>query len=177
MADLILGIGAPGSGKSTILKPFAEERGYHYISSDEIREELFGDAKDQSNNAAVWREVNRRVSDVLHAGHAVVVDATFAEQDRRREFVQFGRSQGADRVLGVYVAVPYAVAVERNGLRERSVPVHALNRMHNMLMENPPHTDDGFDAVFRVSELDELRAAFDKREEPEHLAEVRKGMR
>jgi predicted kinase len=40
MSKLILGIGLPGSGKTTALKPFAEKNGYIYISPGDIREEL-----------------------------------------------------------------------------------------------------------------------------------------
>jgi dephospho-CoA kinase len=46
MAKIIIGIGVPGSGKTTALKPFAERNTYTYISPDDIRAELTGNAAD-----------------------------------------------------------------------------------------------------------------------------------
>jgi len=37
MKKVIMGIGIPGSGKTTILKEFADKNGYEYICPDDIR--------------------------------------------------------------------------------------------------------------------------------------------
>ena len=52
--QVILGVGIPGSGKSTVLGELASERGYTLISPDSIREELTGDAANQSVNGKAW---------------------------------------------------------------------------------------------------------------------------
>lgn len=49
MQKIIIGIGIPGTGKTTYLKKIASEQNYTYVSSDEVREEVFGDAGNQNN--------------------------------------------------------------------------------------------------------------------------------
>lgn len=53
MKKVIIGVGVPALGKTTVLKPFAEKGGYVYISSDKIRAVLTGDPADQSKNKEV----------------------------------------------------------------------------------------------------------------------------
>lgn len=52
MSKVIVGIGLPGSGKTTALKPFADKNSYIYICPDDIRAELTGNPADQSKNNA-----------------------------------------------------------------------------------------------------------------------------
>lgn len=159
MVKVILGIGIPGSGKTTALKPFAEKNTYSYISPDEIREELTGSMADQSKNSEVWAESYKRVADALSAGETVVFDATFARDSERKSFISFAREHGAEKVQGVYAKVPFEVASERNSLRDRVVPSHAMARMNDMIGDNPPSLDDGFDSLFEINELQELEQA------------------
>jgi predicted kinase len=156
MSKVIMGIGIPGSGKTTALKPFAEKNSYTYISPDEIRGELSQDAGDQSRNREVWEETYKRVGNALSRGETGVVDATFVNESERKEFIAFAREQGADKVQGVFAAVPFETARERNNNRDRVVPEHALERMQNMLEKTPPTVDDGFDSVFDIDEIQEL---------------------
>lgn len=159
MSKVIMSIGVPGSGKTTALKPFAEKNSYTYISPDDIRAELTGDASDQSRNREVWQEAHRRVQEALRGGKTVVFDATFAKDFERKSFIQFAREHGAEKVQGVFAAVPFEVARERNKARKRIVPEHAMDRMRAMLTENPPMTADGFDSVFAINELQKLERA------------------
>jgi predicted kinase len=88
-----------------------------------------------------------------------VFDATFAKDTERKAFIEFAREHGAQKVQGVFAAVSYEIANERNQARERIVPEHAMERMHGMLKENPPIVEDGFDSVFDINELQELERA------------------
>lgn len=156
MARIIMGVGIPGSGKTTALKPFAEKNTYIYISPDDIRAELTGDASDQSKNKEVWQEAHRRVAESLGRGETVVFDATFAIDVERKSFIQFAREHGAEEVHGVFAAVPLEIAKERNKARDRIVPEYAIDMMHTMLKDKPPIVEDGFDSVFDINELQEL---------------------
>ena len=156
MSKIIMGIGIPGSGKTTALKPFAEKYSYTYICPDDIRIELTGGAIDQSKNSEVWQEAYRRVADSLKEGETVVFDATFAKNIERKNFIRFARENGAEKVQGVFAAVPFEIANERNKSRERIVPEHAMKRMHSSLKEDPPIIEDGFDSVFDINEFQEL---------------------
>ncbi|MEN9405644.1 MAG: hypothetical protein RLY47_603 [Candidatus Parcubacteria bacterium] len=159
MAKIIMGIGIPGSGKTTALRPFAENNAYTYISPDDIRAEFTGNTLNQSKNKEVWQEAHRRVAESLEKGETVVFDATFAKDFERKSFIQFARKHGAEKVQGVFAAVPFELANERNAARGRSVPEHAVSRMHEMLTDNPPVVEDGFDSVFDINELQELERA------------------
>jgi predicted kinase len=150
-----MGIGIPGSGKTTILKPFAESHSYVYISPDDIRAQLLGDETDQSKNVEVWREAYRRVADSLKKGKTVVFDATFAKDFERKDFIQFARRHGADKINGAFAKVSPKIAYKRNRARGRIVPLHAIERMNTMLEKAPPIVEDGFDRVFDLTEIQE----------------------
>ena len=60
MTKLYMMIGLPASGKSTIAKEIAKSEDAVIVSSDEIRQE-FGDVNDQSQNAKVFEEVEKRL--------------------------------------------------------------------------------------------------------------------
>lgn len=156
MSKIIMGVGIPGSGKTTALKPFAEKYSYTYISPDDIRAELTGDPANQSKNKEVWEEAYRRVSEGLEKNETVVFDATFAQDTERKNFIEFARKHGAEKIQGIFAAVPYEIANERNNARQRIVPEHAMNRMYKNLKDNPPVVKDGFDSVFDINEFQEL---------------------
>jgi predicted kinase len=90
MSKLIMGIGIPGSGKTTALKPFAEQNAYAYLCPDDIRIELTGNSADQSRNREVWAEAHKRVAHALENGETIVFDATFARDSERKNFIAFG---------------------------------------------------------------------------------------
>jgi predicted kinase len=152
MPIAVIGIGVPGSGKTTILMPLAERFDCAYINRDDLREELLGDARDQSRNKEIWEEGNRRTIAALLAGKDVVIDATFVEGWKRREMVQFVRDHGATSVVGFYADVPAALAKERNQGRNRTVPDDVIDRMEEQLAKEPPSTEDGFDHLFVTPE-------------------------
>lgn len=159
MSKLILGIGLPGSGKTTALKPFADTNGYTYISPDDIRTEVSGDASVQIDMRQVWDLVHERTKEALERGDNVVVDATFVKDWERKDFIYFARENGATKVQGVFADVPYEVASERNKERERVVPEHAMERMNRFLVGDEPTVEDGFDSVFSIDEFQKLTEA------------------
>lgn len=156
MPKVIMGIGAPGSGKTTVLKKFAEKYKYVYVCPDDLRAKIARDAADQSKNAEVWDAARRDTTQALARGETVVFDATFAYPRGRKEFIAFARANGADAVQGLFVATSLGVAEERNALRERRVPEEVVKRMHGSLRDEPPSVLDGFDSVFTLNERHEL---------------------
>ena len=151
-----MGMGIPGSGKTTYLKPLAERYGFTYVSPDEIRMELTGDAADQSHDEDVWMLARARIAQALEGNGSVVMDATFSRARYRKEFVDFLREAGAHMVIGIFANVSLEVAYERNQTRDRTVPTDVLHRMHTALVKEPPSLEDGFDALFTLDEFSEL---------------------
>lgn len=146
MKTAIIGIGLPGSGKTTVLKKLAARNGAAYICPDDIRLELTGNAADQSRNKEVWNETYRRIHAELNAGHNVVVDATNAKQPDRLRLIAHCRPK-ADQIHGMWFVAPYRVVLERNQGRERVVPDFAMGLMAGWLEACPPTEAEGFDRL------------------------------
>lgn len=142
----IIGIGLPGCGKTTILKPLAKVNNLVYINADDIREELTGDPTNHAKDAEVWEELYHRIADGL-MGRGVVVDVTNTKLSDRRQMVSFARRNGAKKIEGYFIKAPVETCMERNNKRHRVVPSAALNKMQRRLERNPPSLNEGFDGI------------------------------
>jgi predicted kinase len=158
MRKVIMGIGIPGSGKTTVLQQLAQEHDYTYICPDDIREELTGNATDQSQNKEVWRLAYQRAQEALAQNHSVVFDATFAQHDQRKEFLDFARNAGAEKIQGIFIDTPIEIAKERNRDRDRSISEHVIDRMDANLRSFPPEVTEGFDSIFTLDEYQKIRS-------------------
>ena len=176
MGKLIVPVGVPGSGKSTLA---ATIDGAVIISSDAIREEFFGDANlqyteeyamkkirqkkiDISNMTdeelaklkkkvcadSVFGTVNYRTRKALEAGNTVVYDATNISK-RGRTWILKAFSGLYDSAEAYYFDVPIEVAIERNNMRERKVPVEVIERMAENMEK--PSINEGFSVVHIIT--------------------------
>jgi predicted kinase len=157
MIKAIIGIGIPGSGKSTILKRFAEKNNYIYICPDDIRFELTGDSADQTKNKEVWELAHKRAEEALGRNRSIVFDATFTVGPQRRDFIQKLKTWGANKISGIYLDTGLEIAKQRNNERERKVPEFVLDRMHIGLQDQSPDLTDGFDSVFTLDENQNIK--------------------
>lgn len=158
MKKLILGIGIPASGKSFFLEPFAQRYGYEYLCVDQIRAE-FGVDRDNplasSNNPVtygVWDQVRLRTFQNLSEGKNVIVDATFASDSLRREFVGIGNKCGVNKIIGFYMQTPKEIAWQRNLQREHPVPEEVFLERVSQLDLKPPSIEDGFNFIISFNE-------------------------
>lgn len=156
MKKVIMGIGIPGSGKTTVLKKFANDYNYSYICPDDIRLELLGNTKDQSKNKEVWAESYNRLEQNLKEEKTVVFDATFASAQTRENCINLARKYGAEKIQGIYIDSPLEIAKNRNSNREHAVPEHVLERMHKSLSSDSPELQEGFDSIFTLNEYHKL---------------------
>jgi predicted kinase len=143
---VILLIGVPGSGKSTYAKQRFTPPTHAILSTDSIREELFGNESVQGD----WREIEsllrQRVAIFLTKNVTPVIDATHAQKKHRLHAIKWIQRLGAE-VHGVHVATPLSVCKERNQNRPRKVPEAVINSMHAALKKNPPTRDEGFQSL------------------------------
>lgn len=122
-------VGLPGSGKSY----WAREKANPYdtiISSDSIREELYGDASVQDDPSRVFNIMFQRIRAALKAGHTTFYDATNINAKRRINLLKSLKKLIPDlHCICVVVATPIDVCHERNWERDRLVPAYVIDRM------------------------------------------------
>jgi len=124
--SLIVLVGAAGAGKSTFAsRHFAP---HEVLSSDAFREQLTGDAADQSATRAAFAALHRAVTRRLAQRLVTVVDATNVLPGARRPLVRRAIAAGVPAVA-VVLDLPPAVVIERNATRPgRRVPVEVVER-------------------------------------------------
>ena len=145
-----MGVGIPGSGKSTALEVIAQHLEIARICPDDIRQEMTGSAADQSVNAEAWTEAYRRAGIALKFGKSAIIDGTHTEAWRRPKQVAQYREYGAAAVAAVVFDTPLAIAKQRNLSRDRIVPEYALDKLHTALQKEPVCHKEGFDAIYIV---------------------------
>ena len=124
-AKLFITVGIPGTGKST----WAELHHHNdvIVSSDSIREELFGDAADQSNHKEVFDTFHGRIRMGLMYEKDVVADSTALDGFARENLLELARLWNAEPHLIIFGDVHEGL--ERNRARDRVVPDDAMIRM------------------------------------------------
>lgn len=170
---LVILIGLPGSGKSTLAQALVKDYGCRLVSTDAIRERLFGNEATQGPWPQIWQEIEQafravtgvrsgqvvlRQSDAAkpltqapsHEISHTLYDATNAARQQRREAVQLGRRCGFRHITGLWLDVPLALCLERNRQRDRQVPEAIIEQMHCRLTGAPPSLSDGFDTLIHL---------------------------
>lgn len=145
--------GLPGSGKSwtahhlsirdidgNIISPIIH-------SSDDLRQELYGDADDQSHNDKLFQILHKRIRSDLSHGNSVVYDATNINKKRRTHFLKSLDSIECNRVC-VLMATQFALCCNQNNWRVRMVPHEVMWKMYKSF--TPPAFHEGFDEIFIV---------------------------
>lgn len=168
--NLIVMVGLPGSGKSTAGSQYGK-----VCSSDDIREELYGDAAIQYDPVLAKKELeaqgisledlpkkqaqrmleqtgNQMVFDALNAK---VKEALMAGEDVVYDATSISRKNRArtlqafaglyDKAIAVFVNTPLITALQRNRNRTRKVPEDVICRMARQL--EPPVQEEGFDEI------------------------------
>ena len=135
--------GCPGSGKTTWAKKNLPQA--IYVSTDEIRMELFGTYEPGLDEKAVFQQFYGRICQALREGHDVVADATNLTKTRRKKALDCLSEQ--DEAVAVVLYTPLSVALQRNASRDRQVPESAVQRMHYILSSSLPRRSEGFREV------------------------------
>ena len=133
-------IGYPASGKTTYTKS-VNDNDLVKLSSDDIREELYGDASDQTHNQEVFDELYSRMYDALSKGRDVLIDATSICRRERYQALKIAKKFNAD-TKAIIFKTPIAVCIRRNDNRDRKVPDEVFDYMIRKF-ENPS-IEEGF---------------------------------
>lgn len=134
MAKLILFQGVAGAGKSTLVYYNAAQSDTLVVNLDAIREELTGDAANQSANKEVLAIAKSRTIRALEAGRNVIIDSTLTKNEYANAWLDLASAFGASVGL-VFVKVELATALARNAARPRQVPAELITQMYNDLQK------------------------------------------
>lgn len=142
MKKLILLIGIPGSGKTTLAKKLVE-RGYSVISADAIRQELYGDESEQGEPEKVFSIFFERLDKMMENGSDVVVDNTNLKAKHRLEITDRAKPFGYEEAQLWFLDVPLEECLKRNRLRERNVGEDIVTNMFAEFNRNgrPKHSE------------------------------------
>ena len=170
--QLIVMCGLPGAGKSTYAKQYVQEHSNTKVmSSDGIREELYGDESIQGNPADVFSLMQKRTVEHLNQGIDVVYDATGMARNNRGEILACTPACVHKKCVIVWASVEECI--KRDSLRRRHVGPAVIDMMVRRF--EAPFYDEGFDEIqFLVPEdfdQDEyekncLQAIVDLQEDP-----------
>ena len=147
MAKVYVMCGLPGSGKTTIARQIAADLDAVVISSDSIREELYGDESVQGNPSVVFEAFYNKAHEAISHGSGVILDATnIKRKDRRKIFAEFPN----ETIIAVIVNTPIEICFERNAKRSRVVPEHAIRRMWDNF--EIPTIEEGFNSIIYTNQ-------------------------
>lgn len=147
---MIMMCGLPGSGKSYYANKIrifnGSQRKEDFLipkihSSDNLREEFYGDAAIQKDNGKIFNELHNRIKTDLRNGIDVVYDATNIKTKERIQFLKELRDIQCCPIC-IVMATPYKVCLHNNSNRERTVPPGVARRMY--MNYCPPYYGEGF---------------------------------
>ncbi|MBE9101225.1 AAA family ATPase [Vacuolonema iberomarrocanum] len=128
----------------------AKREGWQIVSTDRIRERLFGDEAIQGWWFQIWAEAEQQLRAIAQTPDGkALYDATNTRRRDRRKFIALARSWGFDPIEAYWLDVPLAVCLERNQRRDRQVPISVICKMHRQLRGGLPGLEEGFDRLVR----------------------------
>ena len=177
MTKLICLVGLPASGKSTIAKELSVKENAIIHSSDNLREELFGNVNECSKNNELFQELHRRIKQDLKASKNVIYDATNISYKKRKAFLEELKKINCQKICYL-IATPYELCLKQNLTRERKVPEHVIKKMY--LSFYIPQYYEGFNEInivwnFNPYDLpwDELKERLDiSQDNPHHTLTI-----
>lgn len=148
MSKLYVAVGIPGSGKSTYGGYLAnQDSSIKVVSTDSIREEMYGDASEQGNGAVVFGIAYYLSKTYLKQGFSVYFDATNVTNRTRKRLI-FELGSLADECIAIQFTTPVSVCKARNAARKRVVPEEVIDRMAKVF--EVPSKSEGFSKVITI---------------------------
>lgn len=145
-------IGCPSSGKSTVANELIkQDNNYRIVSTDKIREKLFGDESIQGDWQLVQTEVFSQIEQHLQAGKHIIYDATNAERPWRMNLLNKLKQYDNIQWIGWHIKTPLDTCKHWNKKRKRQVPEDIIDQMYLSLKQFPPIPAEGFTAVYSIS--------------------------
>ena len=163
MSKLIVMVGLPGSGKSTIAKELQKniiknaflkrEANCTILSSDAYRQKLLEDENDQSNGEKVFNALYTDMREFLLKEENVIFDATNTSMKaRKRIFLELDKikkelEEKNISLIKIAYVIPtkFEECIERDSKRERTVGREVINKFR--MSFQMPQSFEGFDKI------------------------------
>lgn len=161
MASVIILIGVPASGKSSLAEQMLRASNQtsdlsssslthgqtQLISPDRIRASLYGSAATQGDWSEIWAQVQQEFANAAKSQQSVIYDATNYKREYRKNIIDLAKEYGFKPITGVWLDVPLWICLSRNDLRDRIVPEDVVVEMYRTLAYSPPTLSEGFDRI------------------------------
>lgn len=125
--EIIIMVGYPGSGKSTIAKQISEEKDYIHIKGDDYKSD-------------VKKMIKASINHLEEGKQSIIYDATNSSEKRRKLFIDLGKKYSYS-VQCIHVNTPLALCIKRNKLRDIQVPSIAFSVFTKHYVE--PYGEEG----------------------------------
>jgi predicted kinase len=129
---LVVLIGPPGSGKTTLARYLAGDTPTRIVSRDQLRGMVCDDEGDQGATRDVIPLFNRLISVRLRRGLTTIADVTASTEADRAELLGLAREHSAPTVA-VVMGTPLDVCLARNAARARQVPEGVVRGMYERI--------------------------------------------
>lgn len=162
MANVYFTVGISGCGKTTYCHKFAANDDF-ILDSDDIRQELWGDAQNQKEPHRVFELMLKRTLEALEKGKNVWYCATNLSMKHRLQFVKNVRAHYPEtNLICLVFSASRELCENRNALRARQVPTFVItNQIKHFEM---PVENEGWDTIKIVEmENDEERNIYFKK--------------
>ena len=162
---LVVLVGPSYSGKSTVCEFFKRyckmnelPMRVRVVCPDDIREELLGDASDQSNGKMIFETAYERVDKALNSSvNTVFFDATSLTPARRKPLIEIAKKHRTPCFAVVMPDFTEEELTARVENRERKVPLDVVRAQKQRMVY--PTVDEGFDYTMEIpkSSLDIMK--------------------
>ena len=128
--EVIIMIGYPGSGKSTIAKKLCENNNYHIVSGDELKT-----ASKMIKDAILNIKDNK----------SIIFDSTAGTKEKRGEFIKFAKKNNLP-IRAIWVTTTIDISMERNKQRALITNKKIPDIVYYVYRKNfeEPTEDEGF---------------------------------
>ena len=146
MSVLYYLVGLPGTGKSYYAQQLRRENpDCVYLSSDELRKELYGDENCQDNPGYIFDQMLKRTIFALKNGQDVIYDATNVVRKNRIGFLKSIPTHVKCEKECHIIWAPIETCIKRDFERERNVGEKVIWKMVKRFQT--PWYDEGWDVI------------------------------
>ena len=142
-------IGPPASGKTSLSKILAPIVNAKILSTDEIRQELWGDEMSQGPWKEIEKVLNDRLRNHVSKRQSVIIDATHAKRPWRLAFTQKLNLDQKIEWIGWWMTTPREICLKWNRKRKRIIEPEVIDKYCEALKNKTfnPHRSEGFASI------------------------------